>query len=478
MQRVHVIPPANAWFEEYKRYEWLFVINADGSLARRFGVFVMVLSIIASLLMMLRRGGRIPGTASGPSRRIIGITVAAMALMMFTPTKWTHHFGVFAGLAGSLAVLTAVAVGPLVLRSRRNRALYADAVLFIVALAFTSSNNWWYVSSWGIPWWDKPVMIAGHGAGTFLLGLTAVMLLVAAWCFFRELHEDRSASAGRVWSIPPLMVAAAFMVLFFVLSMAKGAIAQYPSFSLAKSNTGALAGNSCGLAEDVLVETDPNASMLQPLTAAPANALGVQSSGFTPNGVATDLTSDEESASEGIANSIDNEGAKSSNAAGTAGGQGASGVNGSSVALPFGLDAATTPVLGTYGTSGPASLTSDWYALPAGGDLVAMSVAGQVYSVNTDGIATPGARIQLDYGVRDGDGTVHTWAMSCRSTSAPPRPGDTSACRSISFRWRRTPSGLWSMTATLRVISGSPSRRRGFRRPKPSTICSARPRPP
>ncbi|NMM90983.1 arabinosyltransferase [Rhodococcus sp. SRB_17] len=407
MQRVHVIPPTNAWFEEYKRYEWLFVINADGSLARRFGVFVIVLSIVVSLLVMLRRGGRIPGTASGPSRRIIGIAVAAMALMMFTPTKWTHHFGVFAGLAGSLAVLTAVAVGPLVLRSRRNRAFFAAAVLFIVALAFTSSNNWWYVSSWGIPWWDKPVMIAGHGAGTFLLGLTVVMLLVAAWCYFREPHEDRSASAGRVWSIPPLTVAAALMVLFFVLSMAKGAIAQYPSFSLAKSNVGALAGHSCGLAEDVLVETDPNASMLQPLTAASANALGARSVGFTPNGVAADLTSDEESASEGMANSIDNADSKSSNAAGTAGGQGASGVNGSSVALPFGLDPATTPVLGTYGASGPASLTSDWYALPTSGDLVAMSVAGQVYSVNTDGIATPGARIQLDYGVHDSDGTVH-----------------------------------------------------------------------
>nr|WP_254923164.1 arabinosyltransferase domain-containing protein [Rhodococcus sp. OK302] len=407
MQRVHVIPPTNAWFEEYKRYEWLFVINADGSLARRFGVFVIVLSIVVSLLVMLRRGGRIPGTASGPSRRIVGITVAAMALMMFTPTKWTHHFGVFAGLAGSLAVLTAVAVGPLVLRSRRNRAFFAAAVLFVVALAFTSSNNWWYVSSWGIPWWDKPVMIAGHGAGTFLLGLTVVMLLVAAWCYFREPHEDRSASAGRVWSIPPLTVAAALMVLFFVLSMTKGAIAQYPSFSLAKSNVGALAGHSCGLAEDVLVETDPNASMLQPLTAASADALGARNVGFTPNGVAADLTSDEESASEGMANSIDNADSKSSNAAGTAGGQGASGVNGSSVALPFGLDPATTPVLGTYGASGPASLTSDWYALPTSGDLVAMSVAGQVYSVNTDGIATPGARIQLDYGVRGSDGTVH-----------------------------------------------------------------------
>ncbi|MFE3291841.1 arabinosyltransferase domain-containing protein [Rhodococcus sp. NPDC059234] len=406
MQRVHAIPPTNAWFEEYKRYEWLFNINADGSLARRFGVFVMVLSIVASLLVMLRRGGRIPGTAAGPSRRIIGITAAAMVLMMFTPTKWTHHFGVFAGLAGSLAVLTAVAVGPLVLRSRRNRALFAAAVLFVLALAFTSSNSWWYVSAWGVPLWDKPVMVAGFGAGTILLGLTVVMLAVAAWCFFREPHEDGSVRPGRLWSIPPLAVAAGLMVVFFVLSMTKGAIAQYPAFSLAKSNFGALAGQSCGLAHDVLVETDPNASMLRPLTAAPANALGTQNVGFTPNGVARDLTSDEKAASEGMATSLDNEDAKSSNAAGTAGGQGASGINGSSVALPFGLDPATTPVLGTYGTGGPASLTSDWYALPDGGDLISITVAGRVHSVNADGIATPGSRVELDYGVRGADGAV------------------------------------------------------------------------
>ncbi|MFC4602072.1 arabinosyltransferase domain-containing protein [Rhodococcus kronopolitis] len=406
MQRVHVIPPSTAWFEEYKRYEWLLSINADGSLARRFGVFVMVLSIVTSLLVMLRRGGRIPGTASGPSRRIIGITAAAMVLMMFTPTKWTHHFGVFASLAGSLAVLTAVAVGPLVLRSKRNRALFAAAVLFVLALAFTSSNSWWYISAWGVPFWDKPVMIAGVGAGTVLLAGTVVMLLVAAWCFVREPHEDRSAAPGRVWSIPPLAVAAGLMVALFVLSMTKGAIAQYPSFSLAKSNFGALAGNSCGLAQDVLVETDTNASVLQPLTAAAGTALGVQNVGFTPNGVASDLTSDEKAASEGMATSLDNEDAKSSNAAGTAGGQGASGINGSSVALPFGLDPARTPVLGSYGAKGPASLTSDWYALPDGGDLVSMSVAGRVYSVNSDGIETPGARVGLDYGVGGADGTV------------------------------------------------------------------------
>ena len=55
--------------------------------------------------------------------------------MMFTPTKWTHHFGVYAGLAGSLAALTAVAVSaqPRCARAR-NRTLFAAGLLFVLAL--------------------------------------------------------------------------------------------------------------------------------------------------------------------------------------------------------------------------------------------------------------------------------------------------------------------------------------------------------
>ena len=30
------------------------------------------------------------------------LVFASLLLMMFTPTKWTHHYGVYAGLAGSL----------------------------------------------------------------------------------------------------------------------------------------------------------------------------------------------------------------------------------------------------------------------------------------------------------------------------------------------------------------------------------------
>ena len=234
--------------------------------------------------------------------------VGALALMMFTPTKWTHHFGVYAGLAGSLAALGAIAVISATERSPRNRTLFGAAVLFLTALAFTGSNGWWYVSSYGVPWFDKPPSIAGKGFATVLLGLTVLALAVAAWQHFRAPFRPPQPTRLRRWSGAPLTVVAAAVVLFEILSLVKGAVSQYPAYSVARSNLNALTGETCGLARDVLVESDPNASMLQPLDPTPGvdPLAGTSTVGFTPDGVASDLSADREtSGTTGGANSVD-----------------------------------------------------------------------------------------------------------------------------------------------------------------------------
>ena len=123
-----LIGPNVAWFDERTRWDALLSLSPDGSLSRRFGILGMLLCLAVCVLVMLRKSGRIPGTSRGPSARIQGIVFMSLLLMMFTPTKWTHHFGVYAGLAGSVAALTAVAVGangiraplqPLVVRGGR-----------------------------------------------------------------------------------------------------------------------------------------------------------------------------------------------------------------------------------------------------------------------------------------------------------------------------------------------------------------------
>ncbi|WP_415972125.1 arabinosyltransferase domain-containing protein [Rhodococcus sp. 077-4] len=405
------IGPNVPWFEERVRWDALMTIAPDGSLARRFGMFAMLLCIVVCIAVMLRKNGRIPGTATGPSRRILGIILGALALMMFTPTKWTHHFGVYAGLAASLAALAAVAVSAATVRSPRNRTLFTAAVLFMTAVAFTSSNGWWYVSSYGIPWFDKPPSIAGKGFATILLGLTALTLLYAAYQHVRLPYRRAEPTTPRRFAPSALTIVAGGVVAFEVLSFVKGAVAQYPAYSIARSNVAALAGNSCGLAGDVQVETDVNGSVLQPIDAAvdPLGAGG--STGFTPDGVAEDLTADSEDTAQGSANSIrpedseESAAATSSNSAGTSGGTNENtGINGSTVALPFGLDPATTPVLGSFGATEPASLTSGWYQLSDTdrGDLIAIAAAGRIRSVNEDGIVTEGQRVELEYGRRDG----------------------------------------------------------------------------
>ncbi len=141
----------------------------------------------------------------------------------------------YAGLAATVAVLAAVGVSASSMRSKRNRALFAAGILFILAVAFTSSNGWWYVSSYGVPWWDKPPSIAGKGFSTAFLGLTILALLLAAWYHVMEPRRRNGTEDSvkktrrlRLLAPSPLTIAAGAVVLFEVLSLLKGAVAQYP----------------------------------------------------------------------------------------------------------------------------------------------------------------------------------------------------------------------------------------------------------
>nr|WP_245650420.1 arabinosyltransferase domain-containing protein [Nocardia harenae] len=416
--------PNLAWYEDYLRYYYLFVETVDGSLARRFAFLVMLLCLFTTMLVLLRRR-RVPGIAAAPTWRLMGIVFGTIFFMMFNPTKWTHHFGAYAGIAGSLAAVTAVAVSASALRARKNRAIFLAGLLFVLAISFSGINGYWYVSSFGVPWFDKRISLSGFQSNTLMLVLFGAALALVAWLSLREGYakppsSPRSVRGQRVrrFAAIPLTVVAALMVLLEVASLAKGAVSQYPGYSLARGNIDALSGETCGLANDVLVEPDPNGGRLEPI-ADPANPAadplaGANPVGFDPNGVPDDLSADSVEVKPGTGNtSTQSVGAAfaEGESAGTGGGQGALGVNGSTVALPYGLDPATTPVLGSYqeGVQQPANLTSSWYQLaPRTADrpLVVITAAGRILSHDDTGAMKYGQQLLVEYGTRQPDGSV------------------------------------------------------------------------
>ncbi|MGY4647626.1 arabinosyltransferase domain-containing protein [Mycobacterium sp. URHB0021] len=379
------VGPSLSWFDEHIRYERLFTTSPDGSVARRFAVLTLLLALAVSVAMALRKG-RIPGTSLGPSRRIVGITIISFLAMMFTPTKWTHHFGVFAGLAGSLGALAAVAVTSAAMKSPRNRAMFAAAVLFVMALSFASVNGWWYVSNFGVPWSNQ--FPEWHfGFTTYGLGLTVLALLVAAWFHFSGRDKPPDGPPRRRQRIvqSPLAIAAWLLVMFEVLSLTLAMTEQYPAWSVGRSNLEALTGKTCGMAEDVLVERDVNAGLLSPIGVPVGEALGAATAeGFGPNGIPSDISADPVMEQPGAANFADTDTRTvNESEAGTEGGTTAvAGVNGSRARLPYGLDPARTPVMGSWksGTQQPAVLRSAWYQLPPrdqAGPLLVVSAAGR-----------------------------------------------------------------------------------------------------
>ena len=419
------VGPSLSWFDEHIRYERLFMASPDGSVARRFAVLTLIIALAVSVAMSLRKG-RIPGTAAGPTRRIIGITIISFIAMMFTPTKWTHHFGVFAGLAGSLGALTAVAVTASVMKSRRNRTVFAALVLFVTALSFASVNGYWYVSNFGVPWSNSFPQFH-FGVTTMLLGLCVLTLLLAAWFHFsgrdwgdRPRAGDGPATTNGRWPRlrrvlqSPLAVAAWLLVAFEVFSLTAAMIGQYPAWTVGRSNLEALTGKTCGLADDVMVEQDPNTGMLAPVGVPVADALGAATSdGFTPNGIPSDVSADPVAQPPGGGSFVDNNGLVTSSETGTEGGTtAAGGINGSRARLPYNLDAVRTPVLGSWrsGLQIPAHLRSAWYRLPP------RAKAGPLLVVSAAGRFDP-REVQLQWA---GDDGKVSGAMSFADVGAPP----------------------------------------------------------
>ena len=389
------IGPSQAWYTENLRYYYLILPTVDGSLSRRFGFLITALSLFVSMFIMLRRK-RVPGVARGPAWRLMGVIFATMFTLMFTPTKWVHHFGLFAAVGAAMAALATVLVSRKVLRWSRNRMTIVTAVLFLLALCFATTNGWWYVSSYGVPFNNDMPQFGGVSVSAMFFTLFVISALYTVWLHFAA----RSRGEGRITralTAAPIPLAAGFMVVVFIASMAAGVVRQYPTYSNAAANLRALAGG-CGLADDVLVEPDTNVGFMSPLAGdyGPLGPLGgAKPVGFTPNGVPEHIVA------EAIRVLNPTPGIDYDWEAPVA--LGKPGVNGSTIPLPYGLDPNRVPLAGSYvGTAQQESLlTSAWYQLPpadADHPLVVVTAAGTIAGNSVLNAHTDGQAVELEYG--------------------------------------------------------------------------------
>jgi arabinosyltransferase B len=396
------IGPNQEWYTENLRYYYLILPTVDGSLSRRFGFLITGLALFASMFIMLRRK-RVAGVARGPAWRLMGVIFATMFVLMFTPTKWVHHFGLFAAVGGAMAALATVLVSRQVLRWSRNRMAFVTALLFVLALCWSTTNGWWYVSSFGVPFNNDKPAIGGITVSTMLFALFAISAVYTIWLHFapRDRGEGRIA---RALTAAPIPIAAGFMVVVFVASMLIGAVRQYPTYSNAWANLRAFSGG-CGLADDVLVEPDTNDGFLTPVGGpfGPLGPLGGDDpEGFSPNGVPDRIVAESIRLNNPVPGSdYDWDQPRKLSRPG---------VNGSTVPLPYGLDPARVPVAGTYveGPQQPSSLTSAWYELPPPDDahpLVVITAAGTISGYSVFNGYTEGQTVELEYGVTGPDGT-------------------------------------------------------------------------
>lgn len=419
-----VVGPSMPWYEEPIRFYWLILQSVDGSFTRRFAVLVALMALAITIAALLRHR-TVPGALAGPAVRLVFMFIGTMFFLTFTPTKWTHHFGVYAGIGAALAALAAMAVSHWAVGSRRNQVLFAGATIFLLAFSLMGINGWWYVSAYGVPWFDKTVQLKGVEAGNIVMVIALLTLAAGAVLQFvqefrgRDPKPSSMAKRLRLGTIAasPFAVVTFMVVIFSVLSLGKGFVSQYPAYSVGLGNFRALAGESCNLAEDILMETDPNQGFLTPIGGVSlGDSLDPEGNarGFNPNGLPAEMTADAVWVNDGQTNADrsanpDSNWVEGGEGASTEGGFEAEvGVNGSQAVLPFDLDSKVVPVLGSYSeeVQVPGSLTTSWYGLPELTEdtpLIVVSAAGRIYHHDINGVEQEGQSVIAEFGRGEGD---------------------------------------------------------------------------
>ena len=428
------VGPAMSWFEEWSRYSVLFEQTVDGSLARRFPMFVLLLCIGLTLWWFARGGER-----TKTAQRMMLIIGLSTFFLMFTPTKWTHHFGIYAGLGAAIAAYGSVVLSRIALQSKRNRSFATAAVLFLLALTLAGWNGWWYVSSYAVPWWDRTPQLKAVEFNTVVLAIALVVFVVGV---VQSMRPPKPVDASRWAGVmsAPIAVAAALIVALSCLTFVKSFISQAPDYSVGMGNVRTFAGERCAQGADVLLEEDTNDAFLSPIDGVPLGRSldSGDNHGFHPDGVPAFIASENADTSDSSNQQVQSDDtadvdpgsdeAQSTSRVNTQGNRPRSmrGVNGSTVRLPFGLDYTRVPVLGTFEDepTQSAELETSWYDLPSSSEerpLLVASVAGRIKHHDINGIEQEGNELELQYGRKTSGGVQKLGAVEMLDQGPTPQ---------------------------------------------------------
>ena len=428
------VGPAMHWFEEWSRYSVLFEQTVDGSLARRFPMFVLLMCIGLTLWWFARGGER-----TKTAQRMMLIIGLSTFFLMFTPTKWTHHFGIYAGLGAAIAAYGSVVLSRIALQSKRNRSFATAAVLFLLALTLAGWNGWWYVSSYAVPWWDRTPQLKAVEFNTVVLAIALVVFVVGV---VQSMRPPKPVDASRWAGVmsAPIAVAAALIVALSCLTFVKSFVSQAPDYSVGMGNVRTFAGEHCAQGADVLLEEDTNDAFLSPIDGVPLGRSldSGDNYGFHPDGVPAFIASENADTSDSSNQQVQEDDtadvdpgsdeAQSTSRVNTQGNRPRSmrGVNGSTVRLPFGLDYTRVPVLGTFEDepTQSAELETSWFDLPEVSEerpLLVASVAGRIKHHDINGIEQEGNELELQYGRKTSGGVQKLGAVEMLDQGPTPQ---------------------------------------------------------
>ncbi len=317
------IGPSYEWQKEITRYTTLLDPTVvEGALNRRVPILLMLFCLVALAALLLYR--RTPGLAAAANRRLAICSALYLVALMFTPTKWTHHFGALAGFGVLLITVVVHTIARGALRAVWARSVTVAVLAAVVALALSAPDRWWYISGLGVLWTRDNPSVAGFSVANLVLA-GGVLLAVAGGLVGTWRHAgDRPADQRAVRWLPSagslLVLVTVATVLLEVGSMVQAVAKRWDTYTIGRANLASLTGRTCGLEDWLGAEPDRGAGVLRPVSAEPARLAG-----FLPN-------------------------------AGFP----------SAPPAPYGSDAAH-PVWGSYQVpSVSGALTSPWYALPPG----------------------------------------------------------------------------------------------------------------